>query len=70
MPYIPAARRAQGGYKPQQDEPDDINMDAVDWSVPQPAHILRRRVLPVPDQSRYGTATTDPPKYRTDGIPA
>lgn len=41
--------------------------------VPDPRHTidgLRTRQLPMPDQSRYGLARTDPPAYRVDGIQA
>jgi len=31
-----------------------------DWSIPTDMETLQARLLPTPDQSRYGTATTDP----------
>lgn len=33
------------------------------------AEQLMHRVLPAPDQARYGRATTYPPPYNTDGTP-
>ena len=65
MPYIPKERRAQGGYAPEGAEP----WPDRDWSKPPfaDAATLRHRVLPTPDQKRYGHAKTDPPRYGTDG---
>lgn len=63
MPYIPKEKRAAGAWVGEDAEP----RDDIDWSVPQPAELLKHRRLPVPDQSRYGTAKTDPPPYNLDG---
>lgn len=41
-------------------DPHDGEPCTCDWSTPKTAAQLRHRVLPRPDQSRYGTATTDP----------
>lgn len=40
-----------------------------DWSVPTDLNTLRHRPYPTVDQSRYGHATTDPPRYGPDGRP-
>ena len=39
--------------------PGDVDAPS-DWTVPTDYDTLRARVLPVPDQSRYGTATEHP----------
>lgn len=58
MPYISKEQRAQGGRRPSR-VPLDPDRD---WSVPTDAATLQGRPLPVPDQSRYGRATDDPPR--------
>lgn len=55
MPSISAHQRIRGGYRP----PTAPEVDR-DWSVPTDAATLQGRRLPAPDQSRYGSATTDP----------
>lgn len=65
MPYLSKERRAQGGFAPVEVEPWPDH----DWSVPTDAATLQHRVLPTPDQSRYGHATGDPPRYGVDGRP-
>lgn len=77
MPYITPAQRAQGPYASgRMPDPHDGGPCDCDWSVPVSAARLQHRVLPAPDQSRYGTATTDPlgrdgPGWRTgkNGLP-
>lgn len=56
MPRIAAEKCHQGGHAHAPARPDPTR----DWSTPTSAAELRRRVLPYPDQNRYGTATTDP----------
>lgn len=65
MPELRPEQRAAGGHTSLDAEPWPDH----DWSIPTDAATLRHRVLPVPDQSRYGHATTDPPKYNTAGTP-
>lgn len=63
MPYISPEKRAEGSRLwsgdprdwPHGDQPCDC-----DWTKPKTAAELRHRHLPEPDQSRYGTATSDP----------
>jgi len=64
MPELHASVRAQGGHAAAEPWPDH------DWSILTDAATLRHRVLSKPDQSRYGHATDDPPRYGTDGRPA
>lgn len=56
MPRISKEACYQGGHAATPAAPDADR----DWSVPCTAAELQARVLPYPDQSRYGTATTDP----------
>lgn len=56
MPGISKEKMAQGGYTPDRVAPDP----GRDWTAPTDAQTLRRRVLDVPDQSRYGHATDTP----------
>lgn len=62
MPELSAAARAAGGRAfttdPHHGGPCDCRGDAA---------LLRHRLLPVPDQNRYGSATTEPPVFNTDG---
>lgn len=52
MPYLAAPVRAQGRPWADSAEPWPDH----DWSIPTDAETLRHRVLPLADQSRYGTA--------------
>lgn len=54
MPYLPAAVRAQG--RPWADDAEP--WPDHDWSIPTDAATLRHRVLPQPDQGRYGKGRT------------
>lgn len=75
MPYIsPEKRNELGGgraWSGKDDDPHNGGPCDCNWddpkSIPRGAAWLRHRVLPTPDQSRYGKATTDPPAYNTDG---
>ncbi|CAI9417188.1 hypothetical protein [Nocardioides sp. T2.26MG-1] len=49
MPYITKEQRGQGGFSNDADPWHDH-----DWSVPTDLATLRHRVLPAPDQTRYG----------------
>lgn len=71
MPYMSKETRGGGphAYAPVEPWPDH------EWSSNCPEHPgghtaehLRHRVLPAPDQSRYGPpGTTDAPRYDTAG---
>ena len=54
MPYLAAPVRAQG--RPWADDAEP--WPDHDWSVPTDAATLRHRVLPQPDQGRYGRGRT------------
>lgn len=56
MPGISRERMAQGGRTPSTTPPDPDR----DWTVPTTAADLQARVLPIPDQSRYGHSTDSP----------
>ena len=49
MPYISKEQRAQGSFVNDAEPWPDH-----DWSIPTDIFTLRHRVLPTPDQSRYG----------------
>jgi hypothetical protein len=60
VPYITRQQRQQGAHGGG----DNIAPLPPAWQA------LADRVLPVPDQSRYGPpGTTDSPRYRGDGTP-
>ena len=56
MPGISKERMAQGGRTPSGVSVDEDR----DWSIPTDARTLMARPTPLPDQGRYGTATSDP----------
>lgn len=57
MPQLSKEGRAQGGWAPEDVEVDHDR----DWTKPTTtAELHARPPAPLPDQSRYGTATTDP----------
>jgi len=57
MPYISKHERARGGYAA---DGESVDLER-DWSIPTNYDTLRRRPpAPVPTESRYGAATTDP----------
>lgn len=62
MPYMTAEKRAAGGHTPNTYDPHNGGPCTCDWSDPKTwtAANMAHRVLRGPDQSRYGTATTDP----------
>lgn len=49
MPGMTSGKRASGGW-----------VDQTDLPLPPEWELLAARDIPLPDQSRYGTATTDP----------
>ncbi len=51
MPYISKEQRAQGSFVNDAEPWPDY-----DWTIPTDIFTLRHRVLPAPDQSRYGNA--------------
>lgn len=52
MPYISKEQRAQGAFVNDAEAWVDH-----DWSIPTDLDTLRHRVLPTPDQARYGRAS-------------
>lgn len=60
VPELAWQGRAQGGWVAQPHDPHAGAPCVCDWTTPKSAAELRHRPTPMPDQSRYGTATTDP----------
>lgn len=63
MPELKAEQRAAGGWVARPDAPP------YDADAPATMENMCGRVLPTPDQSRYGPpGTTDSPRFHSDGV--